>query len=90
MVMGITMIKVIPGQEKPIYCQLKGNEGILDVHRIFGEFDFLLILYADGLDGLNKLLDSIRGIRGVALAQTILVGWDCNIPSLDSVEVPVF
>jgi len=89
MVTGITMLKVIPAQEKPIYYQLKSNERIQDIYHISGAFDFLLILYADGLDCLNKFLDSIREIRGVAAARTILVGRDRSVPGLDSVKVPV-
>lgn len=89
MATGISMLKIVPGHEKAIYYQLKGNEAVLDVYHIFGEFDFILILYANGLDGLNKLLDGIREIRGVATARTVLVGWDRDMPGLNPVEVSV-
>ncbi len=34
------MLKIVPGHERPIYYQLKGNEAVLDIYHIFGEFDF--------------------------------------------------
>jgi hypothetical protein len=34
MVIGITMVKVMPGQERLVYFSLKGKDGILDVYHI--------------------------------------------------------
>jgi len=44
MVIGITMVKVMPGQERLVYCSLKGKDGIQDVYHIFGEYDFFVVL----------------------------------------------
>jgi len=79
MVIGVTMVKVMPGQERPVYCSLKGKYGILDVYHIFGEYDFLVVLQAESLVKLNELMENIRETHDVILARTILVGWDSGL-----------
>ena len=64
------MVKVLPGQEKSVYCSLKGNEGILDLYHVFGEYDFFLIMQAESLAKLNRLMEDIREIRHVITTQT--------------------
>ncbi len=79
MVIGITMIKVVPGQERSVYCSLKGKEGILDVYHIFGEYDFFMVLQAESLVKLNEIMENIKETHDVALARTILVGWNSGL-----------
>jgi len=43
MVIGVAMIKVVPGRERSVYYDIKGIVGVLDVYHIFGEFDFFMI-----------------------------------------------
>ena len=64
------MVKVLPGQEKSVYCSLKGNEGILDLYHVFGEYDFFLIMQAESLAKLNRLMEDIQEIRHVITTQT--------------------
>ena len=73
MVIGITMVKVVPGQERWIYCSLKGKDGILDVYHIFGEYDFFVVLQADSLVKLKQLMENIQETHNVISARTILV-----------------
>ena len=40
MIVGIAMVKVVPGRVGSVYCFLKGKEGILDLYHVFGEYDF--------------------------------------------------
>jgi len=74
MVIGITMVKVMPGQERSVYCSLKGKDGILDVYHIFGEYDFFVVLQAESLVKLKELIEDIQETHNVILARTILVG----------------
>ena len=60
MVIGITMVKVMPGQERLVYCSFNGKDGILDVYHIFGEYDFFLVLQADSLVKLKELMEDIQ------------------------------
>jgi hypothetical protein len=60
MVIGITMIKVEPDHEKASYDALKEVEGLKEIHHLFGEFDFFLILEALDQKRLRQLLEEIR------------------------------
>ncbi len=60
MVLALTMIKVAPGYEKSVYRDLQRRRGIKDVYRLFGEFDFFLIMQAERRSKLNNLLSEIQ------------------------------
>ena len=72
MVIGVTMVKVMPGQERTVYNALKEIEGIKDVYHVFGEYDFVVVLEVEGLSVLNRLLDTIREIHNVTATQTVV------------------
>jgi DNA-binding Lrp family transcriptional regulator len=72
MVIGVTMVKVVPGQEKAVYNALQAIDGIKDVYHVFGEFDFVVIIEVEGLSMLNKLVDVIREIDNVTATQTVV------------------
>ena len=74
MVIGITMVKVMPGQERSVYCSLKGKDGILDVYHIFGEYDFFAVLQEESLVKLKELMEDIQQTHNVILVRSILVG----------------
>lgn len=79
MVIGVTMVKVIPGQERSVYCALKRRDGIMDVYHVFGEYDFFVVLQAGGLGELDEIMEDIKEAHDVILARTILVGWDSGL-----------
>ncbi len=72
MVVGVTMVNVVPGEEKSVYNRLRGIDEIRDIFHVFGEYDFVVIMEVEGLSTLNKLVDSIRDIQGVTSTQTIV------------------
>ncbi len=72
MVIGVTMVKVVPGQERSVYNALKEIEGIKDVYHVFGEYDFVVVLEVEGLSVLNRLVDTIREIHNVTATQTVV------------------
>ena len=70
MVIGIAMVKVVPGQERSVYCSLKGKEGILDLYHVFGDYDFFLIMRAESLAKLNGLMEEIQESHHVVMTHT--------------------
>ena len=84
MVIGVTMVRVVPGQERTVYNTLKRKEGIKDVYHVFGEYDFFVIAQAEGISKLNQLMENIRDIYDVTNARTILVGKDDGLRELNA------
>jgi len=72
MVIGVTMVKVVPGQERTVYNALREIEGIKDVYHVFGEYDFVVVLEVERLSVLNRLVDTIREIHNVTATQTVV------------------
>jgi hypothetical protein len=72
---GITMLKVLPGMEHSVYHALRCKEGILYMCAVFGEYDFMLILQAEGLNELKGLIGGIDDTRDVITTQMILVNY---------------
>ncbi|HID27263.1 MAG: Lrp/AsnC ligand binding domain-containing protein [Methanosarcinales archaeon] len=72
MVIGVTMVKVVPGKERSTYNELIGIDGIKDVYHVFGEYDFVVIIEVDGLSALNNLVDRIRESDNVTATHTIV------------------
>jgi hypothetical protein len=87
MVLGIAMVKVVPSRERSVYYAVKGMCGVLDVYHIFGEFDFFLILQAEGLKKLNQLVGEIQETSDVTAARTILVGLDSGLQEHEPIKV---
>lgn len=72
MVIGVTMVNVLPGQEKVAYSELRNIDGIKDVYHVFGEYDFIVIMDVVGMGILNNIVDRIRKIESVTATQTIV------------------
>ena len=72
MVIGVTMVNVAPGKEKEVYLEIKKKKDVREVYHVFGEFDFVVIIDAQSLSELNKLVDEIRSIEGVTKTQTVV------------------
>lgn len=72
MVIGVTLVNVVPGQEKTAYNELINVKGVKDVYHVFGEYDFVVISNVEGLSALNKLVDAIRESENITATQTIV------------------
>lgn len=72
MVIGVTMINVLPGYEKAAYRELRNIEGIKDVYHVFGQYDFVVIIEVEDLSILNAVVDRIRESETVTTTQTII------------------
>jgi DNA-binding Lrp family transcriptional regulator len=74
MVLAISLIKAVPDQETVVYRALKEMEGIKNLYHIFGNHDFFLILEAESMDRLNKILNIIIEINSIDTVKTMLLG----------------
>ncbi len=71
-VIGVTMVNVVPGEERFVYRTLLELNGIREVYHVFGEYDFVVIIEVEGLTSLNSSVDKIRDIKGVTTTHTIV------------------
>jgi DNA-binding Lrp family transcriptional regulator len=72
MVIGVTMINVVPGEERSVYNELTKISGVREVFHVFGEYDFIAIIDVSGLSDINKSVDTLREIEGVTSTKTII------------------
>lgn len=72
MVIGVTMINVVPGEERAVYNQITKIAGVREVFHVFGEYDFIAIIDVSGLTEINKAVDTIREIEAVTSTKTII------------------
>lgn len=72
MIIGVTMVNVLPGKERMTYNELHRIEGIKDIYHVFGEYDFVIIIEVEDLGRLNNIVDHIRGTENVISTQTIV------------------
>jgi hypothetical protein len=73
MVIGITMIKIVPGHEKASYDLLRETKGVKEIYHLFGEYDFFLILEAADLTGLFGLLEEVKSDGYILDSWSLLV-----------------
>jgi len=67
----MTMIKVQSGQERSTYDYLQKKPEV-DIYRLFGEYDFFLVVQADGQNGLAQMLREIDGEQKVIKTAPVL------------------
>jgi transcriptional regulator, AsnC family len=72
MVIGVTMVNVLPGSERTAFNELHKIEGIKDIYHVFGEYDFVVVIEVDDLGSLNSIVDLIRETGSVTATQTIV------------------
>lgn len=83
MVLALTMIKVAPGYEKSVYRDLQRRRGIKDIYRLFGEFDFFLIMQAERVTMLDSLLNEIKAEDRVVETGPVLLTVDGSSSELN-------
>jgi len=82
MVIGITMIKTAPDQEKAGFDALRETKGVKEIYNLFGEFDLFLVLEALDRARLNLLLEEIRDRRYVLDTWPLLVSREDSLPDI--------
>lgn len=86
MVIGITMVKVVPGREKTVYHALREIEGIKEVYHLFGEYDFFVIMDANSKAMLTYLIEMIRDLGGVVETWPLLISRDESLSELETIS----
>jgi len=72
MVVGVTLVNVVPGNERSVFDALKAISGLRELYHVFGEYDFLVILEVENLPVLSKTVDEIRAVEGVTTTHTVV------------------
>jgi hypothetical protein len=89
MVLALTMIKVQPGYENSVYRDLQRRSSIRDVYRLFGEFNFFLIMQAERRSMLNNLLNEIKEDGKVIKTGPVLLTVDGDMSEMAYAEAEV-
>ncbi|RLF50064.1 MAG: Lrp/AsnC family transcriptional regulator [Thermoplasmata archaeon] len=72
MVVGYILIKTEAAKEHSVYERLKHIEEVVEVHALFGEYDFIVKLEAEDFNKLGEIVvDKIRAIDGVKDTETL-------------------
>jgi len=72
MVIGVTLVNVVPGFERSVYDALRSISETRELYHVFGEYDFLVILEVESLRLLSKTVDAVRVIEGVTTTRTVV------------------
>jgi DNA-binding Lrp family transcriptional regulator len=78
-VVGITMLKVLPGQEAEAYRRLKNMESVKEVYRVTGDVNFFVILKTQDRTVLYRLVEAIKEMPIVIAIWNVLISKDSVI-----------
>ncbi len=82
MVIGLTMIKVRPGYERSAYSDLQKRPEVRDVYRLFGEYNFFLVMQAEGQGKFNQILKEIKDEELVVKTGPIMLTKDSDLANV--------
>ena len=69
------LLGLVPGLEEKALSQIRTIPGVLEIIPVFGHWDTILIIEADTLDALSRLIvRQIRGVQGVQATETLVEG----------------
>lgn len=72
MAVGFVLVKAAPRQEREVFEALMKVGDIVELHPLFGEFDFLAKVETSSYDELGRVvIGKIRAIDGVKETQTL-------------------
>ena len=72
MVIGFVLISTKPGKEHDVYNELLKVKQIIELHPLFGEYDFIAKVEAKDFDKLGQIvIDKIRTVNGVIDTKTL-------------------
>jgi len=72
MAVGYVLITVNPGQEYEVYQTVNEFENVTDATLLFGDYDLLIKLEAEGMNEIAKtVVEQIRQISGVLETKTL-------------------
>jgi DNA-binding Lrp family transcriptional regulator len=82
MVIGLTMIKVRPGYERSAYSDLQKRPEVRNVYRLFGEYNFFLVMQAEGQSKFNQILKEIKDEELVVKTGPIMLTKDIDLANV--------
>jgi DNA-binding Lrp family transcriptional regulator len=69
------LLGLVPGLEEKALSQIRTIPGVIEINPVFGHWDTILIIEAETLDALSRLVvRQIRGIQGVQATETLVAG----------------
>ena len=69
------LLSLVPGLEEKAFSQIQMIPGVVEINPVFGHWDTILVIEADTLDALSRLVvRQIRGIQGVQATETLVAG----------------
>ena len=72
MAIGFVLINAAPAHEHEVYNKLSKVPEIVEVHPLFGEFDLIAKIEAEGFEKLGEIVvNKIRSIEGVIDTKTL-------------------
>jgi len=72
MALGYVLIIAAPSHEKNVYDKLSKVEDIIELHPLFGEYDFIAKIEAEDYEKLGWIIiKKIRSIEGVIDTKTL-------------------
>jgi hypothetical protein len=74
MMVAISLVRAVPGQEKSVYCAIKGSHGVARLNHVFRDHDFLLMLKAERISLLAQYMAEVREIKNVSSVDLVLIG----------------
>ena len=69
------LLSLVPGLEEKALSQIRMINGVVEVNPVFGHWDTILVIEADTLDSLSRLVvRQVRGVQGVQATETLVAG----------------
>lgn len=69
------LLSLVPGLEEKSLSQISLIPGVMEINPVFGHWDTIVIIEADTLDDLSRLVvRQIRGVQGVQATETLVAG----------------
>lgn len=66
------MIKVRSGYERSVYASLQKRPEVIDIYRLFGEYNFFLILQAEVSSRFEQVLGEIKDEKVIETGPVLL------------------
>jgi len=64
-------MRVSPKQEAEVFSKLSNPFEIMEVHPLFGEYDFIAKVQSVGYEHIEEIVNKIRTIDGITETQTL-------------------
>ncbi|RJP22225.1 MAG: Lrp/AsnC family transcriptional regulator [Candidatus Abyssobacteria bacterium SURF_5] len=69
------LISLTPGLEEKACSHVSAIPGVVELTTVFGQWDLIVVVEAETLDALSRLVvRQIRGVQGVQATETLIAG----------------